>query len=395
MQTQAVWILSSTGNPRFPYRVEIRRGEERILALWLQNKWPGSGKQIFCLREGGSEDEAAPDTTDFDEIERVQITHLERYGKQLSVVLDRPTRKRCNFLFLEKRYKNKPGTYEQIFFRTQTGMQQHRSGSRVQLHAHGAYRILIDSGERYPWRFTGPPTERRRLPVGDYALELDGALAAILERKTFENILSDFAALRVLHAKLDDLGRWEHAAMVIEAEYRDFLSPRKLKGRWPASHAARVLAELHVLHPSVQIVYAGSRKSAEQWADAWFAARAKDIWHRNQDDRTFHGRPSEREQRSRQPAADIRPVATQLLGEPPPVYGSRRVRNTRDTAHALRSLILVGDLPDPFTIQDLRLQFPDLPDQRIRSTLQALKQQGRLERVGSGRRSAWRRCAAE
>jgi hypothetical protein len=76
----------------------------------------------------------------------------------------------------------------------------------------GAYRVVVDSAERYPWKFGGVPTERRRLPAGDYAVEVHGELA----------------------------------------------------GRRPASHAARVLSELHVLHPTVQIIYAGSRKAVEQ-----------------------------------------------------------------------------------------------------------------------------------
>lgn len=376
---QAEWIESETGNPRFPYRIEIRRGAERVIALWVQARWPGGGKQIFCLREGEGGDEEGFDPSEFPVVERVPITRIERYGKQLSVILDRPTRKRCNFLFLEKRYKNKPGTYEQIFFRTQAGMQQHRSSSRVNLHAHGAYRVIIDSAERYPWKFGGVPTERRRLPAGDYAVEVDGELAALAERKTFENMLSDFGSVRVLHEKLRDLSRRQHAALVIEAEYRDFLDTAKLAGRWPAAHAARVLSELHVLHPGVQIIYAGSRKAAEQWCAAWFAARAKDLWHRRQDEPP----PSDE--------GETAGSGGQVLGEAPAVYGDGPVSSTVDTSEALRRVILGGsDLPRPFSIADLRAAFPGVPDARIRSVLQALRREGRIESVGAGPAARWR-----
>ena len=375
MSEQAVWIESETGNPRFPYRIEIRRGAERVIALWVQDKWPGSGKQIFCLRESepeaGGDGGEASEQAGLRELDRVPITRLDRYGKQLSVILDRPRRKRCNFLFLEKRYKNKPGSYEQIFFRTQSAMQQHRTASRVQLHAHGAYRVVVDSAERYPWKFGGVPTERRRLPAGDYAVEVDGELAAVAERKTFENMLSDFGAVKVLHGKLADLSRWTHAALVVEAEYRDFLSTAKLAGRWPASHAARVLSELHVLHPSVQIIYAGSRKAAEQWCGAWFAARAKELWHRRQDE----------------PGGE---ALGDVLGEPPALYGDERVSTPIDTTEALRRVILSDtDLPRPFSIRDLRAAFPGVSDVRIRSTLQTLKREGRIESEGAGRASRW------
>ena len=397
MGTNALWVVSETGNPRFPYRIEIRRGEERVIALWVQDKWPGSGKQIFCLREGQDDGTGEYDPGDFPEVERVRVARMERYGKQLSVILDRPTRKRCNFLFLEKRYKNKPGTYEQIFFRTQTAMQQHRSASRVSLHRHGAYQVVIDSGERYPWKFGGAPTVRRKLPAGDYGLEVDGDVIALAERKTFENLLTDFASLRVLHGQLDDLSRWRHAAMVIEAQYRDFLDTRKLAGRWPASHAARVLAEIHVMHPTVQIIYAGSRKAAAQWCAAWFEARAKEAWQQRRDG--GQGEPPGAVGGSAGEAADA--VAehagtvgkgAQALGEPPLAYGDRPVTSPVDsTAELRRSILEGGALASPFRIQDLRELHPYVSDAQIRSVLQTLRKEGRIERVGSGRGTRWRR----
>ncbi len=35
------WILEPTHNPRFPYRVTIRKGQEPVLCLWTQDRWPG------------------------------------------------------------------------------------------------------------------------------------------------------------------------------------------------------------------------------------------------------------------------------------------------------------------------------------------------------------------
>jgi hypothetical protein len=181
-------------------------------------------------------------------------------------------------------------------------------------------------------------------------------------------MLSDFGSVRVLHEKLRDLSRRQHAALVIEAEYRDFLDTAKLAGRWPAAHAARVLSELHVLHPGVQIVYAGSRKAAEQWCSAWFAARAKDLWHRRQDE-----------------------PASQTVGEASAVYGAGPVSSPADTSEALRRVILQGpELPRPFSIADLRATFPGVPDGRLRSVLQTLRREGRIESVGAGRAARWR-----
>ncbi|NBC30292.1 MAG: hypothetical protein GVY29_09920 [Spirochaetes bacterium] len=59
---------------------------ERVIALWVQERWPGAGKHIFCLRESDPTAEA-----DFREIDRVPITRLDCYGKQLSVIRIRST----------------------------------------------------------------------------------------------------------------------------------------------------------------------------------------------------------------------------------------------------------------------------------------------------------------
>ena len=125
--------------------------------------------------------------------------------------------------------------------------------------------IAIDSGERYPWRFPGAVVRRRRLPAGDYALLEDERPVAVVERKSFDNLLGDFGALQALHHLLEDLGSVDSSALVIEAQYGDFLDPKKLGGRWPAVHTARVLAELAALHPRLQIVFAGNRKLANVW----------------------------------------------------------------------------------------------------------------------------------
>ncbi|MGC8900817.1 MAG: hypothetical protein ACP5OF_05100 [bacterium] len=46
-----------------------------------------------------------------EEVERVPVVSLNRYGKRLAVVLDRAINKRCDFLFLTKRYKTQEGEY--------------------------------------------------------------------------------------------------------------------------------------------------------------------------------------------------------------------------------------------------------------------------------------------
>lgn len=97
------------------------------------------------------------------------MAFLKRQGKRVEIILDRPSKKRCDFLFLKKR-KASGEPYEQIFFRTQTGLSSHRSRGRLLLYGGGTLSVVVDSAERYPWKFSKADSRRDKLPVGDYAL---------------------------------------------------------------------------------------------------------------------------------------------------------------------------------------------------------------------------------
>jgi hypothetical protein len=92
---QTFFILESVNNPKFPYRLTIRQGEKVLLAIRVQDRWLRQKGNIFCIREDNKELEPP-----VEEIERVPVVSLKRYGKRLAIVLDRPSNKRCDFLFL-------------------------------------------------------------------------------------------------------------------------------------------------------------------------------------------------------------------------------------------------------------------------------------------------------
>lgn len=48
---KGIWILERTQNDRFPYRLQITKGDKPWLVLRTQDRWPAAGKHIFCLRE--------------------------------------------------------------------------------------------------------------------------------------------------------------------------------------------------------------------------------------------------------------------------------------------------------------------------------------------------------
>ena len=259
----AFWIVERARSRRFPVRITIEQGGRLLLAVRAQSAWPGPGQQVFCLREREL-DPAEP----LEPLERVPVANLSRVGRKLAVVLDRPSRKRCELLTVAKPYQDGDGSYEQIFFRTESGIRAHRSRARVELKAAaGPLHVAIDSAERYPWRFPGATVVRRKLRAGDYALLTDDRVSAVVERKSFDNLLGDIGAIQALHGVCADLASHPRAALVVEAQYGDFLDERKVRGRWPVAHLARVLAELSALHPALPIIYAGNRKLANLWAE--------------------------------------------------------------------------------------------------------------------------------
>ena len=348
----ATWIVECTQDRRFPFRITIEQDGRPLLAVRAQSHWPGAGKQVFCLRE--TELDPAEHREPF---ERVRVAHLARLGRKLSVTLDRAQRKRCEFLKIEKPFKDRPGTYEQIFFRTEQAVRSHRTGGRVELLPHRGLDVVIDSGEHYPWRFPGARVTRRKLPVGDYALVEDERLVAVVERKTRENFLGDVHEIKGLHQQLAELGSYPHAAMVVEAQYADFGDPAKI-GRWPASHLLRVIGELAVLHPHVPLVFAGNRKLANVWTERFFAGVAA-------------------AQQQALPAFVREPVA-RFDAEPADGGTDTRVR-----VAALR------ELPDAFEFALLRRQFAEVPERRLRRILNQLRAEGRLRCEGRGRAARW------
>ncbi|MBW2038664.1 MAG: ERCC4 domain-containing protein [Deltaproteobacteria bacterium] len=352
---EIIWILESTGGERFPYRLSIKRGEEVLLCLRVQDRWPGGKGNIFCKREEGRV--WSPPVA---EVERVPVVALKRYGKRLAVVLDRGRNKRCEFLFLKKRYKTKEGEYEQIFWRTQQALKERRP--RVKLTAQGTsfLHVAIDVNEKYPWKFSGCKVTREKLPVGDYGVMGAEGPLAIVERKTLENLLAEFGTMSVLHQQLGELEVYRYAALVIEANYSDFLSSARVKF-YRSTFVAKAIAELFALHPKLNIVFAGSRKLAREWTLRFFSAiqsHEKDV-----------------------PPAVVREAVAAYSTQPSFQGGSY---------YGVKKKVM-EEMPPQFTISLLRESCPDVPQATIRKVLNDLKREGRLMSHGRGLKSYWER----
>src|SRR5680860_1682280 len=116
-------------------------------------------------------------------------TNCERAsrGPAVDLVLDRPRLARSQFVFTEVR--GRPA----IFWQTQKTARAANPGARVpRKRAVADITVLVDTRERYPYRFAQRrvETERAALPAGDYAVASGGTVIAAVERKTLEDFVT-------------------------------------------------------------------------------------------------------------------------------------------------------------------------------------------------------------
>jgi len=245
---------------KLPYllRLPIEGG----LVLKARDTWPRSARTYCHPYEADW-----PDVAEI--VEQARVSFIRRRGPVIDLVLDRPRLARSQFVFTETR--GRPA----IFWQTQKAARAANSGARIP-RARAipeGFMILIDSRERYPYRFTGRDVEIERvaLPAGDYAVAHGEAMAAAVERKTFENFTASLSD-GTLAFQMQRLGETSRAAVVVEGRYSALFKLEHVSGAWLGD----MLARLHVRYPEVQVVFADSRKFAEEWTYRFLAAALAD-----------------------------------------------------------------------------------------------------------------------
>jgi ERCC4-type nuclease len=188
----------------------------------------------------------------------------------IDLVLDRPRLSRSQFVFTETR--GRPA----IFWQTQKAAKAANPGARIPRARPipEGFTILIDTRERYPYRFAGRDVEIERvvLSAGDYAVAYgEATAAAAVERKTLENFTASLSdgTLAFQMQRLAEVGA---AAVVVEGRYSALFSLEHV----PAAFIADGLARLQVRYPEIPVVFADSRKFAEEWTYRFLAAALAD-----------------------------------------------------------------------------------------------------------------------
>src|SRR6266545_3258406 len=235
---------------KLPYL--IRLPIEGGLVLKARDTWPRSSR-VYCYP---AED---PLPEDAEVLEQIPVLFCRRRGAAVDLVLDRPRLSRSQFVFTEAR--GRPA----IFWQTQKTARAANPGGRIPRRRTltGTVRIAVDTRERYPYRFAnqGAETLRVALAAGDYAVQgEDGLLLASVERKSLENLASTLSD-GTLSFQMQRLSEIPHAAVVEEGRYSGLFKQEHVSGSW----LAEVLSRLEVRYPEIRVVFAESRRFAEEW----------------------------------------------------------------------------------------------------------------------------------
>ena len=244
-----------------PYllRVPIEGG----ILLKARDRWPTTAR-VYCHPL-----DAWP--ADAEIVEQVAIRSCRRRGAAIDLVLDRARNNRSQIVFTQPN-AGRAGGRPMIFWQTARTAQRARPGQRVPTRRASELdqlTILVDTRERYPYKFAGRPVERQRsaLAVGDYAVRHHDQLIAVVERKTLEDFTKSLVDGSLNYA-LAELAALPAAAVVVEERYGALLDNQHTQPGW----LLELVARHQVRYPAVSIVFADSRKLAEEWTYRYLAA---------------------------------------------------------------------------------------------------------------------------
>lgn len=248
---------------RLPYLLRLPLAGAPILKA--RDSWPRTAR-VFCHRS-----EAWP--ADAEVIEEVPVLSCVRRGVSIDLVLDRPRENRSQFVFTTL-----PSGHEGIFWQTRKVVGTARPGARIptrRISDVGAITIVVDTRERYPYRFARQQasTLRQALPAGDYGvLGSDGSLLASVERKA----LADMAGSLNNGTLIFELGRLAElprAAVVVEDRYSALVAHRFS----PGGFLPDLLGRVQVRYPEIPIVFCDTRPFAEEWTYRWLGAALAEL----------------------------------------------------------------------------------------------------------------------
>lgn len=199
-------------------------------------------------------------------VEAVPVRACRRRGVAIDLVLERARENRAQFVFTTARGR------DVIFWQSPKTTARSRPGVRVPTRRASGFEeltILIDTRERYPYRFARQQatTQRRALPAGDYGVALGDEIVAVVERKSLDDLAHRLIDGNFTYA-LAELATIQRAAVVVEDRYSALF---KLQHVAPG-FVPELLARVQVRYPNVPIVFCDTRPLAEEWTYRFLGA---------------------------------------------------------------------------------------------------------------------------
>jgi hypothetical protein len=260
---EASFVVARNPEPDSTLPFLLRLPIEGGILLKARERWPATAR-VYChpLEDWPANAEI---------LEQVAVRQCRRRGAAIDLVLDRGRENRSQIVFTEPN-ANRAGGRPMIFWQTARTARRARPGQRVPTRRASeltTLTIVVDTRERYPYRFAGRPVqcERHALRAGDYAVRAGDAVIAAVERKTLEDLTKALVD-GALNYALADLATLPAAAVVVEGRYGALLDNERVQPGW----LLELVARLQVRYPSVPIVFADSRKLAEEWTYRFLAA---------------------------------------------------------------------------------------------------------------------------
>jgi len=232
---------------------------DRIMVLKASDTWPRTTK-IYCHRV-----EEWPLEAEI--LQEVPVRSCRRRGVAIDLVLDRARENRSQIIFTKLRDGR-----EAIFWQSPKTTKKARPGVRIPTRRASQLdeiTILIDTRERYPYRFAKKKalTERKALPAGDYGIAHQGEVVAVVERKTVSDLSASLVNGSLAYA-LAELSTVQRAALVVEDRYADIFNLDHVT----PGFVPDLLAAVQVRYPRVPIVFCDTRPLAEEWVFRYLGA---------------------------------------------------------------------------------------------------------------------------
>jgi hypothetical protein len=253
---------------RLPYLLSLPL--DGGLLLKARERWPATAR-VYCHRF----EQDWPAGAEI--LERTPVRLCRRRGAAIDLVLDRASLSRSQFVLTQIKGR------EAIFWQTQKTARAANPGGRIPRRRAlaGPVAVAVDTRERYPYRFVHQRAEtiREALAAGDYGVNApDGTTLAAVERKSLEGLASSLSD-GTLVFQVQRLSELPLAAVVVEARYSSIFKLEHVDGGFIADQLTRIA----VRYPEVTLVFADSRRHAEDFTYRFLATALAEVSDPNSD----------------------------------------------------------------------------------------------------------------